>query len=216
MDAPEARAVLELIRRRFSAEEFDPARRIERAEIRRLVEDATRAPSSFNIQHWRFVAVSDPQGKERLKRAAFGQAHVAQAAVTFIVLGDTRGAERLPAIMATAVERGAIAEAKAAAWVRMAERIYADPRIARDEAIRSASLAAMTMMLAAEARGLVAGALAGFDPEQVMHEFGIEPRYMPVMLLAVGYPRSRPTVRMPRLAVDEVLKFERFSGADDE
>ena len=65
-------------------------------EIRELVRDATRAPSSFNIQHWRFVAVRKPEDKERLCRAAYDQKQVEDAAVTFIVLGDTRGVDKLP------------------------------------------------------------------------------------------------------------------------
>lgn len=202
--------ILELIHRRASAEDFDPRGDLDHEQIRQLVEDATRAPSSFNIQHWRFVAVTRPEDKQRLKRAAFGQEQVEKAAVTFIVLGDVQGAEKLAAIMETAVQRGAIAEGKAAAWVRMATKIYSNEAIARDEALRSASLAAMTLMLAAEARGLVAGALTGFDPAVVMREFGIESRYVPVMLIAVGRPYGKPQPRMPRLAVDEVLFFDRW------
>jgi nitroreductase len=156
--------------------------------------------------------VRSTEDKERLRSAAFGQQQVSRAAVTFIVLGDAEAVERLPAIMEAAVRCGAIAEGRAASWVRMAAAIYADPRIARDEAIRSASLAAMLLLLAAEARGLAAGALSGFDPERVAREFGIEPRYVPVMLLTVGRPAGQPRPRMPRLPVDEVLVFDRWPG----
>ena len=131
-----------------------------------------------------------------------------RAAVAFVILGDIDAVEKLPAIMRAAVEQEALAEAKAEAWIRMANRIYADKGTARDEALRSASLAAMTMMLAAEARGLVAGALTGFDAERVKREFGIEDRYVPVMLLAVGYPKGGEVPRMPRLDVSEVLALD--------
>ena len=96
----------------------------------------------------------------------------------------------------------------------MAREIYAEKGIARDEAIRSASLAAMTMMLAAEARGLAACALTGFDPERVRREFGVGDRYIPVMLLAVGYPTGEATVPMPRMDVDDVLAFDRWPGPE--
>lgn len=202
---------LELIRRRASVEEFDPDGLLSEDEVRVLIEDASFAPSAFNIQHWRFVAVRSPADKERLKQAAYGQEQVARAAVVFIVLGDTRGAEKLPEIMELAVLRGAIATGKAAAWIRMAGEIYADERTARDEAIRSATLAAMTLMLAAEARGFVAGALTGFDPQRVQEEFGIVGRYLPVMLITVGRPAIVSAApRMPRLAADEVLAFDRW------
>ena len=203
--------VLKLIHARYTAEQFDDTRAVDEATVRALVEDAARAPSSFNIQHWRFVAVRGGEDKRRLQEVAYGQPQVSRSAVTFIVLGDTRAVDELPGIMDDAVAEGALPEAKAAAWVRMAREIYADPSVARDEAIRSASLAAMTMMLAAEARGLAAGALSGFDAGQVSEVFGIEERFIPVMLLAVGWPVPREDSRMPRLGADRVLRFDRWS-----
>ena len=199
---------LELIRNRASVEEFDP-RQVDEATIRLLVEDASRAPSSFNIQHWRFVVVRRPEDKETLCEAAFGQEQVRAAAVTFIVLGDLEGLEKLPQINREAMDSGVLSKGKAAAWERMAREIYADPEVVRDEAVRSASLASMTLMLAAEARGLVSGALSGFDPKRVCEAFDIESRYVPVMLLAVGYPARVDRSRQPRLGVDEILAFDR-------
>jgi len=204
-----SRRVLELIHARVSVESFAPGRPLADDEIRALVEHAIQAPSSFNLQHWRFVAVRGDGDRARLAEAAYGQRQVLDASVTFILLGDERAVERLPEILRRAVERGAIAEGKAAAWIRMATEIYADPRAAREEAIRSCAFAAMTLMLAAEARGLGATALAGFDPDRVRQAFGVPPRFVPALLLCVGHPASRGAARMPRLAVDEVLAFDR-------
>jgi len=199
---------LELIRQRTSVETFD-SRPVDDETIRALVEDAARAPSSFNIQHWRFVAVRGDEDRERLCRAAFGQEQVRVAPVTFIVLGDLEGLEKLPRINREAIETGALPEGKAGAWERLAADIYADPRIARDEALRSASLASMTLMLAAEARGLASGALSGFNVDQLCADFEIEPRFLPVMLIAVGYPADVNRRQQPRLGVDEILSFDR-------
>jgi nitroreductase len=204
--------VSEAIRRRVSVEEFDPDATLSDAEIVSLVQAACHAPSSFNIQHWRFVAVRTAEGKRRLREVAFGQRHVAEAAVTFIVLGDLQGADALPEVMDLAVERGTLPAGKAAAWVRMAREIYADPQTARDEAMRSASLAAMVLMLAAEERGLASGAISGFDADKLRREFAISERYVPAMLLAVGPASSTRPARQPRLAVDRVLAFDDASG----
>jgi nitroreductase len=64
-------------------------------------------------------------------------------------------------------------------------------------------------MLAAEAKGLVSGPMIGFDPEGVKQAFGIADRYVPVMLIAVGYAAPGNHPRKPRLSVDDVLAFER-------
>lgn len=209
MDESQSHPFLRVVRTRATNEDFDPARRLEEQQVRDLIEDAIHAPSSFNIQHWRFVAVRHAEDKRRLCEAAYGQSHVEDAAVTFIILGDTKGIEKLPQIVEQAVQSGALPERKGAAWLRMAESIYRDEETARDEAMRSGSLAAMILMLCAEARGLATAALSGFDAARVMRDFEIDGRYVPVMLLAVGYARGEAGVRQPRLPVDEVLAFDR-------
>jgi nitroreductase len=197
----------EVIRRRISANRFDTQRSLAAEEIRELVESATHAPSSYNIQHWRFVAVTRPEDKERLKAVAYGQQKVADAAVTFIVLGDLEGHTKLDDILQRAEKEGIVDASMRGAWVAQATSHYTKPQNARDEAIRSAAMAAMLLMLAAGERGLVSGPMGGFDPEGVKREFKISDRYVPVMLVTVGYEAEGNWPRKPRLSVDEVLAF---------
>jgi nitroreductase len=201
--------VLELIHSRLSTERFEPGTTLSEQEIRELIEDAVQAPSSFNIQHWRFVAVRDPEDKRRMRKAAYGQAAVQDSAVTFIVLGDVRGHEKLEGILESSVEAGVISRHKADRWVEMSDKFYADAQLARDEAIRSASLAAMTLMLAAAARGLASAPLIGFDPERVRREFGIPEHCLPVMLLCVGRAAESNPTRKVRMGCDRILAFDR-------
>jgi nitroreductase len=50
-----------VLSQRHAAEQFDPTASITRSEIESLVQEASQAPSTFNLQHWRFVAITDPQ-----------------------------------------------------------------------------------------------------------------------------------------------------------
>ncbi|MFS8895639.1 nitroreductase family protein [Synechococcus sp. R3-13] len=115
---------LTALKERISADKLDPSRRLSEAEIRELVAYATEAPSSFNIQHWRFVAVTDPEDKERLKSLAYNQQKVADASVVFIILGDLRGYEKLPEIVQRSVAAGILPPEKAEGWVNMAQATY--------------------------------------------------------------------------------------------
>lgn len=204
---------LQLIKERISTNRFDKTRNLSDDEIRELVEYAGQAPSSYNIQHWRFVAVASAEGKARLRALAYNQAKVEEAAVTFIVLGDLRGYEMMPEVAAAAVTAGQIDEKRAESWVTTTHKLYAGKeQFARDEAIRGASLAAMTLMIAAQAKGLSSGPMIGFDPEGVKQAFGIADRYLPVMLLTVGYPAPGNAERKPRLGAERILAFEQGSG----
>jgi nitroreductase len=201
---------LQLIKERTSTTKFDQSRSLSEEEIKELVSYATQAPSSFNIQHWRFVAVTKPEDKARLKAVAYNQQKVVDASVTFIVLGDLRGHEKLPEILGRAVKAGIFDQSRADAMTNSAAKSYSNnERFARDEAIRGASLAAMTLMIAAQAKGMVSGPMIGFDPEGVKREFDISDRYVPVMLLTVGYPAPGNWPRKPRLDAEEVLAFDR-------
>lgn len=204
---------LEVIKRRISANKFDTGRTLSEAEIRELVAYATEAPSAYNIQNWRFVAVTDPAAKQRLKAVSYNQQKVVDAAVTFIVLGDLRGYERLPEILKPMVDAGVMRQEAADGWANTAISSYsASEQFARDEAIRSAAFAAMTLMIAAEAKGLVTGPMIGFDPEGVKREFNISDRYVPVMLVTLGYAAPGNWPRKPRLGVDAVLAFNTGGG----
>lgn len=201
-------ATLDLIKRRISANSFDDTATISDAEIFDLIDYARQAPSSFNFQNWRFIAVRHPEAKERLKAVAYGQPKVAQAAVTFIVIGLLNPQVRLAASLAPSLAAHIIDQGTVDAWVGMANGMYnGNPVLQRDEAIRSASLAAMTLMLAAEAKGLVSGPMIGFDPVGVAREFSLGVDDVPVMLLAVGRPATGNWPRKPRFEVANILQL---------
>ena len=60
-------------------------------------------------------------------------------------------------------------------------------------------------MIAAQARGYVTGPMIGFDPEQVKKLFNISERYVPVMLITLGYPAPGNAPRKRRMIVQEKL-----------
>jgi len=91
-------------------------------------------------------------------------------------------------------------------WVGMATAGHADhPVRQRDEAIRSASMGAMTLMLAAQGMGLVSGPMIGFDPAGVAKAFNLSANDVPALLVAVGYAAPGNWPQKPRLPVQDVL-----------
>jgi nitroreductase len=191
---------------RISANKFDTHDVMTADAVQALIAAAMEAPSAFNIQHARFLVVREPDARTALQQVANGQQKVRDAAATFVVLGDLRGAESLPLIAGRAREAGLMDAAGAAGFAAAGQAAYeGKPAFARDEAIRSASMAAMALMLAATERGLASGPMIGFDPEALRREFNIDARYLPVMLIAVGRAAPGNWPRKPRLRVNEVL-----------
>lgn len=197
-----------LIQSRVSANSYDKSHKLTEGDISTLIELATHAPSAFNLQNWRFVAVHSDEAKQRLLPLAYGQQKVADAAVTFIVCGTLAPHTTLSAALKPTLDAGIISQAIFDGWVGAAQNMYRDnPTLQRDEAIRSGALAAMTLMLAAQGRGLVSGPMIGFDPVGVAKAFGLTDHDVPVMLVTVGRPGLGNWPQKPRKPVTEVLAF---------
>ena len=200
--------VVNIIKSRTSANNFDPTSVISEAEIAELITLAGEAPTSFNMQNWRAIAVTSAENKAKLKALAYNQPKVGDAAVTFIIVGKTRGHEDLPRLVKPLLDAGAIDQAAFDGWIGMANGMYANNDVLqRDEAIRSASLAGMTLMLAAEDKGYVSGAMVGFDPAGIAKEFGLADNELVAMLIAVGKPAAGNWPSKPRRPVAEVLSI---------
>ena len=198
---------LALIEQRISANRFDDSHSLADAEIARLVQLATRAPTAYNLQNWRFIAVRTPAAKARLRALAQDQAKVQEAAVCFIVCGVLADPEALAERLQPFVDGGFMPAAMAQGWLQAAQQQYASAQAVRDEALRSASFGAMTLMHAAQAMGLASCAMTGFDAEGVTSSFGLASEEVPVMLVTVGRAAAGNWPQKPRRPLEQVLEF---------
>lgn len=199
---------IELIEKRVSANRFDPTHNLTEAEIAELVRLATRAPTAYNLQNWRFIAVRTSEAKAKLCELAYGQAKVADAAVTFIICGQKPDHTSLAERLYPFVESGHMPLDMATAWQENVRASYpVDSEAARDEAIRSATFGVATLIHAAEAKDLVSGPMVGFDADAVAVEFELKQDEIPVMLLPVGRAAPGNWPQKPRRPLSEVLQF---------
>src|SRR5690606_13802818 len=178
-----------LIESRVSLNYYDPDRPVSEAQIKELVRLATLAPSAYNLQNWKFIVVQSSEAKQRLKTVAYGQQKIEAAPVTFIVCGLLEAHRQLPLALRPAVDAGIIAPSVSDAWVAAAARSddgNAVPQM--DEASRSASLAAITLMLAAEGMRLGSATMGGCDRVALSRASPPSHAEVPVMLTTIGSP----------------------------
>ncbi|MHC4817343.1 MAG: nitroreductase family protein [Planctomycetota bacterium] len=195
--------VTQAILSRRSIKSFDPDHEIDDATLEEIFALVTRAPSSFNLQHWRFVVVRDQAHKDRLRTASYGQPHVGEASAVVVV------AARLDAHEDAARVQEHVPDAKQREdLVKLIQGFYAGkPEFQRDEAIRSASLAAMTLMLVAQSKGLATCPMIGFDPDQVTAIAELKDNCFPVMLVVLGKPGEGKPFPTSRLPLPDVVQF---------
>ena len=85
------------IRERRAVKHFDPSHEFTKQETDQLLDLAMQAPSSFNIQHWRLVNVTDKTLRANLREAANNQAQVTEASLLFVVTVNIKAWEKDPA-----------------------------------------------------------------------------------------------------------------------
>ena len=85
------------IKKRRAIKAFDPEHRLTAEEERKLFEATILAPTSFNIQHWRFVVVRAPELRAKIRKE-FGndQAQMTDASLLVIVTGDVQAWQKDP------------------------------------------------------------------------------------------------------------------------
>lgn len=200
--------VLQALEERRTANLYDPSHRIDDAQIQELVRLATKAPTSFNLQNWRFIAVRTPEAKARLRPLAWDQPKVTDAAVTFIVCGQMADADVLPERLAPSVQAGFMPAAVLDMLHGAARGLYAgQPQLQRDEAIRSATFGASALMQAAQAMGWGSTPMIGFDAAAVAQAFGLAADEVPALLVAVGAALPENWPQKPRRPVAQVLEL---------
>ena len=72
-------AIIESLEWRYATKKFDSAKKVSDEDFNEILEAGRLAPSSFGLQPWKFVVITDPVLRETLKSAAYGQAQVTDA-----------------------------------------------------------------------------------------------------------------------------------------
>lgn len=209
-DASLPLTVPEAILRRRAARRFDPTRPVPDALLARILGLATRAPSSYNLQPWRFLVIRAERNRQRLRACAFNQPKVSDAPVVVVVLGYKYAYQTdLGPMLDRRVALGTMTpEAAAEAKGRASAGLGRHPDLA-SWALRSSMLAAGTLMLAAQGSGVDSAPMEGFDAARIRAEFGVPDDHVVCCLVALGYALERDAFP-GRFGLEHVCYEEHF------
>lgn len=198
--------IFDAIKQRRAVKHYDPEHKITDEELKQLMELTIQAPTSFNIQHWRFVQVKDKDKRIALRKAAWDQAQVTDASAIFVLCGDIKAWNKQP----ERYWKNAPQETQDI-LIPMIKPFYEGREwIQRDEVMRSAGLAAQTMMLSAKAMGYDSCPMIGFDQDQVAEIINLPDDHVICMMIAVG-KETKPAFSKPgQLPISDILIEDSF------
>ncbi|WP_395716778.1 nitroreductase family protein [Prosthecobacter sp.] len=194
-------STLDAINARRAIKHYDPAHRMTEEEVKTLLTAALQAPTAFNIQHWRFVTVIDPEVRKQIRAVAWDQAQVTDASLLIVLCADKD------------------------AWKKDAARYWKDApqpvqdflvpaigqyyngrdQVQRDECMRSCGMAGMTIMLAAKAMGYDSCPMDGFDFDAVAKIIKLPEDHVISFMIAVGKGTQPAWPKPGQLPYEEVV-----------
>lgn len=198
--------VSEALIARRATKHFDANHQMSEDEIKDFFSAAMLSPTSFNLQHWRFVVVTDKEQRAKLREAAWGQAQVTDASIAVVLCADLKTWEKSP----EKYWKNAPQEAQDI-LVPMIKPFYeGKPEVQRDEAMRSVGIAAQSLMLLAKEKGYDSCPMIGFDQAQVAEIINLPADHTIGMMLVIGKATKDAWPKPGQLGFDEVVIRDKF------
>lgn len=179
-----------IVLERRSIREYDPSVKISKEEMSSILRDATRAPSSVNLQPWRFVIVESEEGKEKLKPfMRFNTKQNDTSAAMILIFGDMECYRYAETIYDQAVKDGHMPREVRDKQVSNIVPLYQSlSREKMNDIVKvDSSLMAMQLMLVARSYGYDTNPIGGYYEEKLAETFGLDSnRYVSVLIISIG------------------------------
>ncbi|HGK7344650.1 TPA: nitroreductase family protein [Streptococcus suis] len=196
---------------RKSIKVYDETVTIDHEEMLEMLNKAITAPSSVNLQPWRFVVVESAAAKTKLRpMVRFNTKQVDTASAVILIFVDIKPQDRTEVIYDRAVAEGKMPPEVRDYQVPAIKSMYDNlsPATMREVVKMDASLAAMQLMLVARSHGYDTNPMSGFDPEEMAATFELDPnRYIPVLMVSIGKAKE-PGFDSVRIEAEKITDFK--------
>jgi nitroreductase len=216
MNAIKGEQLLAQLNWRYATKQFDPGRKISPEDWATLEEALILSPSSWGLQPWNFIVITDQETREKLFPSTWNQRQILDCSHFVVFAVQTKMTEEhIDRHIARTVElRGGTVEALQRYRNVMVGDVVTGPRgaQAQDWAARQAYLALGTFMTSAALMGIDTCPMEGFEPDEydrILHL--ASKRLASIVCCAAGYRAAddkyatQKKVRFPREHVIHIV-----------
>lgn len=187
---------------RRSIRVYDPTIKISKDEMKHILQDTMRAPSSMNMQPTRFVIIESKEGKEKLRPVLYGnQTQLETSSAMICLFTDLQKFDYAETIYNKAVDSklmpGEVRDRQLRSIANLADDLT--PLAVEKTGLIDGGIIAMQLMHVARTYGYDTCPIGGFRHEMLAEALGLNPkRYHPVLILSIGKKAEdgHPSVRL--------------------
>lgn len=176
---------------RYATKAFDPTKKIPDADLGELLEALRLAPSSYGLQPWHFIVVTNPELRQKLSGHAWNQAQITDASHLIVLCARrTLTPEYVEEYLASmAAQRGVSVEALAGFRDMLMNTVSGRTEDGLKEwSARQVYIALGFLLAAAAEKQIDSCPMEGFDAAGFEMELGLKDTpWHPVVLCPVGY-----------------------------
>jgi len=206
-------SLLESLHWRYATKKFDPSKIIPTDTWQALVESLVLTPSSYGLQPWKFIIVTNPELKAQLQPLSWNQAQVTECShfVVFVIKKNLAAADIDRFVARTAELRGGTVESLQGYRNMMVGDVVNGARSfnVNEWASRQAYIALGNFMTSAALLGVDTCPMEGIEPVNYDKVLGLTGQgYATVVACAAGYRAEDDkyaTLAKVRFAMDEMV-----------
>lgn len=201
-------ALTQIMHDRKSVRKYKEGVEIPKEQLLYLLEQATSAPSSSNLQPWRFIVIQDEAAKQKLLPIAFNQEQIVQSSATIAVLGDMEMYEKTAEIYEANFAQGFMSREVADHMIASTDKLYRNmsEEVRQNVVQFDAGLISMQIMLLAKDMGYDTVPMGGFDKRKFAEAFDVPANEIPILLIAIGEAAAE-AYGSSRMDVQQLTRF---------
>jgi nitroreductase len=195
---------------RHACKLFDETKKIDTQTIKSILEIGRLSPSSFGMEPWKFLVITNKKLKEQLRPLCWNQAQITSCSHLVIILAAIDRVKPSSGIPQKMFARRDLPQEKIDAYINLYGEFLADT-FASDEKTfawtsKQCYIAAANMMTGAASFGVDSCAIEGFEKKKVEKLLELDTKeYQVALLLPFGY-RVNPQPQKVRLDYDEIVE----------
>jgi len=195
---------------RHACKLFDETKKIDTQTIKSILEIGRLSPSSFGMEPWKFLLITNQELKEKLRPLCWNQVQITSCSHLVIILAAIDRVKPSSGIPQKMFSRRDLPQEKIDAYINLYGEFLADTFASDDKTFAWTSkqcyIAAANMMTGAASFGVDSCAIEGFEKENVEKLLELDTnKYQVALLLPFGY-RVNPQPQKVRLDYDEIVE----------
>ena len=196
---------------RHACKVFDDSKKINDEDIKNILEAARKSPSSFGMEAWKFLVITNADLKEKLRRVCWDQVQITSCSHLVVVLTGIESVKPEFGLVKKRFQRREMPQEKLDFYMDIYASHLADT-LSTDEKIeawtaKQTYIAAGNMMTCAASLGIDSCPIEGFEKEKVEEILEIDTsKYRVSVIIPFGYRLNEQTTQL-RLPFDEVVEF---------